>query len=119
MTERRNMTAQDWAVTAMSIGVCIFIGLILTTLVALMFQGLWVLLIFAIPFLIAQFLFEGAVRGLWYGGRRLLGYPPKAPEADPTPDPAVPWLRANSGWIGIAIGAAAATVFGDVWRMDL
>ena len=115
MTKRRAMNWEDRAITAMKLGAGIFIGIVLMTLIALIFEGLWMSLIIALPFVLLQLLFEGVIRLVWHGGRRILGYPAAAPEAAPEPDPSTPWLRAHSMMIGSLIGAFSVVIFSDVW----
>lgn len=117
MTMRRRMNLEDWAITAMAVGVGIFVGMILMTLVGLMVGGLWILVVIFLPLLLLQFVFEGALYGLWYGGRRLFGFTDRPQKPQPEPDVTVPWLRDKSFLIGLVFGATFTTLFGNIWSL--
>lgn len=63
------MTRTDWLLAILWVVIGAFVGLIVGELTALfLFKGFWVLLVLALPLLIAQLIFEGAIWGgvsLW------------------------------------------------------
>ncbi|MEJ5020966.1 hypothetical protein WH297_14665 [Ochrobactrum vermis] len=103
-TVRRKMTPADWGVTTAGFAVGAFAGLIIGGMMVLLYSGLWMLVILALPLLIFQLLFEGMLAGLVALWHRWRGRPP---EAEPLAiNPAVgPWLRRYSFNIGFVIGA--------------
>jgi hypothetical protein len=71
-TVRCKMTLADWGVTTAGLAVGGIFGLIIGAMVVLLYSGLWMLVILALPLLLAQFLFEGIIAGLvvlWQRGR--------------------------------------------------
>lgn len=99
------MTLADWGVTTAGLTVGVFVGLIIGGMIILLYSGLWMLVVLALPLLLFQFLFEGIIGGLialwqrWYGRPR----EPEPIQSNPPANP--PWLRRYSFSIGFVIGA--------------
>lgn len=101
---RRKMTLTDWGVTTAGLTVGVFVGLIIGGMIILLYSGLWMLVVLALPLLLFQFLFEGIIGGLIALWRRWLG---RASEPEPiqrSPPADRPWLRRYSFSIGFVIG---------------
>lgn len=103
-TVRRKMTLADWGVTTAGIAFGLFAGLIIGGMIILLYSGLWMLVITALPLLLLQLLFEGLLAGLVALWHRWRGRPPEAEPVAITPAVS-PWLRRYSFTIGFVIGA--------------
>lgn len=98
------MTVSDWGWTVGGLMFGGFVGLITGTLVVLLYSGLWVLAVLALPLLLLQFLFEGAIAALVRLWKSWRGHQPS-----PKPTPChlrthLPRLRRYSFHIGLFIG---------------
>jgi hypothetical protein len=101
-TVRRKMTLADWGITATGLTVGLFAGLIVVGMIIVLYSGLWMLVILALPLLLFQLLFEGMLAGLVALWQRWRGHTPEPVQSN---QPAViPWLRRYSFSIGFVIG---------------
>ena len=113
MTDRPDMRAEDWAVSAMLLGAGLIVGLILGMLVAMMIGGLWVLVLIGLPLLIIQFVFEAGIAGLWALARRRFGSrgDTVTPPA-PVKERKLPWVRDHAFITGLGAAVLAVLLFG-------
>ena len=104
--DRQTMTLPDWGWTAAALLFGAFVGLIVTTMaVMVVFRGLWMLVLLALPLLLIQLLFDRTLDALIGWWKRWRGYPP--PE-EPVPRHLrtnLPWPRLYGVHIGFAVGA--------------
>ena len=99
------MTAPDWGWTIAGVLFGAFVGLIVTTMTVMLFRGLWMLVLLALPLLLVQFLFSWAFNALIDGWKRWRGYPPPEKPAPRHLRTDLPWPRRYGFHIGFVLGA--------------
>lgn len=104
-TVRRKMTPADWGVTTAGFAVGVFAGLIIGGMAILLYSGLWMLVVLALPLLLIQFLVEGMIGGFVAFWQRWRGGPHEPEPVQSNQSTDRPLLRRYSFSIGFVIGA--------------
>lgn len=109
--DRRTMTLPDWGWPLAGLLFGGFVGLIVTTMaVMVVFRGLWILVLLALPLFLIQLLFDRTLDALIGWWKRWRGYP--RPE-EPVPRHQrtdLPWPRRYGFHIGFAVGSVYSLI---------
>lgn len=107
----RSMTLPDWGWTMAGLLFGAFVGLIVTTMtVMILFRGLWMLVLLALPLMLVQLLFDRALDVLISGWKRWRGYPPPEKPVPRHLRSDLPWPRRYGFHAGFAVGAVYSLV---------
>ncbi|MGX5722953.1 hypothetical protein [Shinella zoogloeoides] len=109
--DRQTMTLPDWGWTAAALLFGAFVGLIVTTMaVMVVFRGLWILVLLALPFILAQLLFDRVLDALINGWKRWRGYPPPEKPVPLHLRTDLPWPRRYGFHAGFAVGSVYSLI---------